>query len=55
MSKISWSKALADYLKDETESYASIARKDSVSYAELIKFKNGNSSGHNKTGKGVLL
>jgi len=25
--KISWSKALVDYLKDETESYASIAKK----------------------------
>lgn len=27
MSRINWSKALADYLKDETQSYASIASK----------------------------
>lgn len=31
MAKISWSKALADYLKDETQSYASIAREYGVS------------------------
>ena len=29
--KISWSKALADYLKDETQSYSSIASKYGVS------------------------
>jgi len=31
MAKISWSKALIDYLKDETQSCASIARKHGVS------------------------
>jgi hypothetical protein len=33
--KISWSKALVDYLKDETESYALIARRHGVSLQAL--------------------
>lgn len=37
MSKINWSKALADYLKDETQSYASIARKHGVSLQAVKK------------------
>lgn len=35
--KINWSKALADYLKDETQSYASIARKHGVSLQAVKK------------------
>lgn len=37
MSKISWSKALADYLKDETQSYTSIARRYGVSKQSVVK------------------
>lgn len=37
MSKISWSSALADYLKDETQGYASIARKHGVSLQAVKK------------------
>lgn len=37
MSKISWSAALADYLKDETLSYASIASKYGVSLQAVKK------------------
>lgn len=37
MSKISWSKALIDYLKDETQSYASIASKYDVSLQAVKK------------------
>lgn len=37
MAKISWSKALADYLKDETQSYASIAEKYGVSVQAVKK------------------
>lgn len=37
MAKISWSKALADYLRDETESYASVARKHGVSLQAVKK------------------
>lgn len=37
MSKISWPKALVDYLKDETQSYASIARKHGVSLQAVKK------------------
>lgn len=40
MSKINWSEALADYLKDETESYASIASKYGVSL-QAVKKKAG--------------
>lgn len=35
--KINWSKALADYLKDETQSYASIASKHGVSLQAVKK------------------
>lgn len=35
--KINWSKALADYLKDETSSYASIANKHNVSKQSVVK------------------
>ncbi|VVA43962.1 conserved hypothetical protein [Candidatus Roizmanbacteria bacterium] len=37
MSKISWSKALADYLKDETTSYASISKRYGVSLQAVKK------------------
>lgn len=37
MSKISWSQALADYLKDETTSYAYIAQKYGVSKRSVTK------------------
>jgi len=37
MSKISWSKALVDYLKNETESYASIAKKYDISLQAVKK------------------
>ncbi len=37
MSKINWSKALVDYLKDETQSYASVARKHGVSLQAVKK------------------
>ena len=37
--KISWSKALVDYLKDETESYAAIARKYGISF-QVVKKNN---------------
>src|SRR3989344_5262373 len=37
MAKISWSQALADYLKDETASYASIADKYGVSKRSVTK------------------
>lgn len=37
MSKISWSKALIEYLKDETSSYASIGKKYCVSLQAVKK------------------
>lgn len=37
MAKVNWSSALADYLKDQTESYASIARKHGVSLQAVKK------------------
>lgn len=37
MAKISWSQALADYLKDETASYAVIAEKHGVSKQAVVK------------------
>lgn len=37
MAKIDWSKALADYLKDETQSYVSIARRYGVSLQAVKK------------------
>lgn len=37
MAKISWSKALIDYLSDETSSYSSIAEKYSVSVQAVKK------------------
>lgn len=37
MAKIDWSKALADYLKDGTQSYASMASKYGVSLQAVKK------------------
>lgn len=37
MSKVQWSAALADYLKDETKSYAFIANKYHVSKQSVVK------------------